>query len=213
MAYGFGVSGPYDQQQPGHQQQPGYQEQPGYQQYQPRYQPGEYQPGGYQPGGYPPGYPPADYPPSNYPPAGYTQWSPPPEPPPRRPGVLVAAGVLWLLNGAFLLVFGILTALADRLPGFEEAMRESGTQIGRDELLAVGIAGAVFGAAIIGLAVPVFTGATWARILITVVAVVPTAFLLVLVVFPLFTIAATVLQFLPQVSRYLQARRRRAAAT
>lgn len=165
---------------------------------------------GYQPyqGGYQQGYP-------AYPPQGYPQQPfggvPVPEPPPRRPGVLVAAGVLWLLNGAFLLVFGIITAMADRLPGFDEAMRDQNLEITRDQLLAVGISGAVFGAAIIALAFPVFSGATWARIVVIVVALVPTAVLFALVVFPLFTIAASVLQFLPPVTRYVQAKRRATA--
>jgi hypothetical protein len=179
------VSSPYDPQQPGHQP--------------------------YQPGSYQPSYPPPGYPPPDYPPAGYQQWSPSEQP--RRPGVLIAAGVLWLLTGAFLLVFGVLIALADRLPGFEEAMRESGTSISRDQLLAVGVFSAVFGAAIAGLAVAVFSGATWARILIMIVAAVPSLLLLGLVVFPLFSVTASVLQFLPPVTRYVQARRRQPSVT
>jgi hypothetical protein len=127
--------------------------------------------------------------------------------------VLIAAGVLWLLNGVFLLVFGVLMALADRLPGFEEAMRASGTEISHDQLLMVGISSAVFGTVITGLAVAVFSGATWARILITIVAVVPSALLLALVVFPLFSVTASVLQFLPPVTRYVQARRRQSSMT
>ena len=121
--------------------------------------------------------------------------------------MLIAAGVLWLLNGAFLLVFGVITAVADRLPGFDEAMRERDTEITRDQLLTIGITGAVSGALIIALGIAVFSGATWARVLVMVVAVVPTAFLLVLIVFPVFTIAASVLQFLPSVGRYVRAKR------
>ena len=200
------MSSPYDPQQPYQQPyQPGYPQDYGQQPYQP------YPPAGYPPPDYPPaGYPPPDYPPPGYPPAGYQQWPPPTTEPPRRPGVLVAAGVLWLLNGAFLLVFGVITAVADQLPGFEEAMLESGNQITRDELVAVGITAAVLGAAMIGLAIVVFVnGALWARILIMVVAIVPAVLLLLTVVFPLFTIAASVLQFLPPVGRYVRARRGR----
>lgn len=148
--------------------------------------------------------------PGGYPQPGYQQqWPPPASEPARRPGVLVAAGVLWLLNGAFLLVLGGFTAVADQLPGFEEAMLSSGVQFTREELLAAGVVIAVFGAAMVGLGLAVLlTGATWARILIIVVALLPTVFLFQLVVFPLFTIAAIVLQFLPPVGRYVEARRR-----
>jgi len=190
------VSSPYDPQQP---YQQGYPPQP----YQPDYPQQPYQQD----------YPQQPYQQAGYPPAGYQQWQPPTAERPRRPGLLVAAGVLWLLNGAFLLVFGVITAVADRLPGFEKAMLESGNQITRQQLLAVGISGAAFGAVIVGLAIAVLlTGAIWARIMIIVVAVVPTLFLLVLIVFPLFTIAASVLQFLPPVGRYVRARRGRPAA-
>ena len=192
------MSGPHDPQQ--HQQWP---------------PPEGHPPAGYPPAGYPPagyqqawGYQPAGYQPAGYQQGGYQPWAPPPD----RPGVLIAAGVLWLLNGAFLLVFGVLTAVADRLPGFNDAMRDRDTEVTREQLLAVGITGAVLGAAIIALGVVVFSGATWARILVMVLAVVPTAFLLVLVIFPLFTIAASVLQFLPPVGRYLHAKRARARA-
>jgi hypothetical protein len=176
----FGVSSPYDPQQPDHQP-------------------------------YQPGYPPPGYPPPGYPPAGYQQWSPSEQP--RRPGVLIAAGMLWLLNGGLLLVFGALIALATRLPGFEEAMRERGAKISHDELMTAGVSGAVFGVVIIGLAVAVFSGAIWARILIMVVAVVPNILLLASIVFPVSFVAASVLQFLPPVTRYVQAKRRQSSVT
>jgi hypothetical protein len=165
---------------------------------------------------YPYGYgqpssPQAGYQPPNYvPPAGYSQWTPPTQPErPRRPGVLIAAGVLWLLNGAFLLFFGIITMLADRFPGFDEAMRDQGLNITRDQLLAIGGGTAAIGLVLIGLAIPVFNGVTWARILIVVVAVVPSVLLITLVIFPLFSLIGGILQFLPPANRYAQARSRR----
>jgi hypothetical protein len=190
----------YDPQQSGQQPyQQGYPQQP----YQQPYPSAGYPPAGYQPAGYQP---------AGYQQAGYQQWQPPTADQPRRPGLLVTAGVLWLLNGAFLLVFGLITAFADRLPGFEEAMLQSGRQITHEQLLSVGLGGAAFGAVLVGLAIVVLvTGATWARILIMAVAVVPTVFLVVLVVFPLITVAASVLQFLSPVNRYVQARRGRPA--
>lgn len=115
------------------------------------------------------------------------------------------AGVLWLVEGALLLVLGTLTALADRLPGFEEAMLESGETITREQLLTAGISGVVFGAAVGGLGVAVLlTGATWARALVVMSAAVPTLVLLIFVLPLVLTVTATVLQYLPAVNRWVR---------
>ncbi|HEY0637325.1 MAG TPA: hypothetical protein VGD67_06740 [Pseudonocardiaceae bacterium] len=192
------MSSPYDpQQQP--QQDPRYPQNPQYPQAQPPQYPYQPDAGGY---GQPYGQP------------GYGQWGqqPVPQPPPRRPGVLTAAGVLWILAGAFLLLFGVLTAVADQLPGFEEAMAQQNLNLDPGLLRGVGIAGAVFGLAVIGLAIVVFRGDTWARIGIVVVVLLPTLVMLTTIVFPLLVIVAAVLQFLPAVNEYTRARARARAA-
>jgi len=48
------------------------------------------------------------------------------------------------------------------------------------------------------------TGATWARVLATAAALPPTLVLFLLVLPPLMTITATVLQFLPPVNRWVR---------
>lgn len=125
----------------------------------------------------------------------------------------MTAGVLWLLVGGLLLVVGLLLIAVNRLPEFEQRLRESGNNFTLDELLFFGVTSAAFGAAIVALGVAVLiSGATWARILVILVAIPPAVTLVALVVFPLATIAASVLQFLPPVSRYVEARRSRTAA-
>jgi hypothetical protein len=222
MAYGFGVSSPNDPsqpyqpadqpgqprpsaaqpepdqpgyQQPGYSGYPGYQQQPGYPGYQ---QPGYQQPG-YQQPGYQPGY--SQWPSSE-------QWPDSSRGPVRRPGVLIAAGVLWLLIALFLLLLGVLMAVAGQLPGFNEAMREQGVIITSEQLLASGLVVIAFGLAIGLLTIPVFRGALWARIAIIAVALLPTFIFARTLIFPLFVIAAAVLQFLPAANNYALDRRR-----
>jgi hypothetical protein len=151
------------------------------------------------------GYPTLPY--GGFPPAQYGGW-PAQESaaPPRRPGTLITAGVLWLLNGAFLLLIGGVAVIADRMPGVEEVYAEN-PDVTPEMVRVFGLVTTPIAIAMIGLAIMVFTGATWARILITVLGVPVALAGIALVILPLLTIVAIVLQFLPASNAYASARR------
>ena len=191
-------SDPHDQpsqsQQPGqpeHRQQleqpayPSYPQSPpyGYPQYQ-----GYQQPPGYSPYGTWPGYQ-------------------APTEPPSRPPVLVAAGVIWLLVGAGMALIGLVLALASRLPETKDLYADN-PEI-TSMFTGIGVAVAVLGAIVIGLAVPVFSGAMWARIAISASGGLLALLAIGTFVVPVMVIVAIVLQFLPSVNAYAAAKRRR----
>jgi hypothetical protein len=193
--------------------------------YQPYGQSGHPQPGSEQPGQHPgyqqPGYPQSGYPgyqQPGYQQPGYQQPSYPQWPgqydsaesgaPMRRPAVLIAAGVIWLLIALFMVAFGIFTAVADQIPGFNEAMRQQGITITSEQLRTFGFLLISFGVLIGALGILVFRGSLWARIAVLAAALMPALVLVQTYFFPLLVITAGVLQFLPAANAYAQQRRR-----
>jgi hypothetical protein len=188
-----GVTGPNDPPQP----------------YQPYDQPSYPQPGYPQPGYPQPGYQQPGYQQPAYQQPGYPQWPGDDKPAaPRRPGVLIAAGVLWLVIAAFLILVGVVTSVADQIPGFNDAMRQQGITVTPEQLRTLGFLQIAFGVLIGALGVLVFRGSLWARIAVVVVAAVPGLLFSRTLFFPLLVIAAAVLQFLPAANAYAQDRRR-----
>jgi hypothetical protein len=122
---------------------------------------------------------------------------------PRRPGVLTAASVLWILYGVTFVVIGVGVAASYWLP----AISEPSPSAGQVDDIGYGLVAVGFGMLITVLGVFVLNGTTWARVVVMVVAAMLAILMIGLLIFAVVTIIASVLQFLPPVSRYVAATR------
>lgn len=169
-----------------------------------------------QPGGLPPpgqgGYPEAQ--------PGYQGGMPPPpgdhtERPVRRPGVVVAAAVLWVLTGLLFLLAGLATALAGGNAEVQEeldnAFAQSGLTVDTDILqqgiVVTGVVLAVVGALLVIGALLMLRRSNAARILLTVLGVIVALLLLGTVIGTIVVLVAIVLQFLPAANAWFRAPR------
>lgn len=156
------------------------------------------QPGGWSDTPYPAGMPPGQ-----------------PAAPPRRPGVVVAAAVLWVLAGLFFLLSGLVLAFAGSNATveqqFEDAVAQSGVQIDPETLqqgvLVTGIVMAVLGGLLVLLALLMLGRSNGARVVLTVLGVLAALLLLGTVIGTLVLLVAIVLQFLPSANAWFRFRR------
>ncbi|HYZ10233.1 MAG TPA: hypothetical protein VE709_16920 [Pseudonocardiaceae bacterium] len=132
-----------------------------------------------------------------------------------RPGVVVVSVVLWVLTGLFLLLPGLVLALAggnqavqDQL---ENTVAQSGLQVDpetlRQGVVVTGVVMAVLGALLVVLSLLMLLRSNAARILLTVLGVLVALVLLGTVVGTLVVLVAIVLQFLPPANVWFRARR------
>ncbi|MDQ3887277.1 MAG: hypothetical protein M3308_09810 [Actinomycetota bacterium] len=168
-------------------------------------------------------------------PSGYPAGMPPPSggmPPPsgeytgashlgdRRPGLVVASVVLWVLIGLFFLLPGLVLALVGDNQAMQEQLEDqladvaapSGVQLEPETLqqwiFATGVVMAVLGALLIILSLLMLMRSNVARIVLTVLGVPVALLLLRTVVGTLVVLAAIVLQFLPPANVWFRSRRR-----
>src|SRR5829696_4681914 len=105
-----------------------------------------------------------------------------------------------MLYGAMFGVFGSLLAASPWLPAIGMTISH-----GPDAAVTAGLAAVASGMLIFALGACVLSGAAWARVTVMVLSGTIALYMYSLIVFPLVAIIASVLQFLPSVSRYVAA--------
>lgn len=145
----------------------------------------------------------------------YGGYPPGPLPPARRPGVLIAAVVLWVLIGLFALIAGIVliavSGSEQTVNTFVGTLEDRGFANVDDEtvrtaLVAVGVVVVVLGILEIASALVMLRRQNWARVLVTIVGVLVGIAMFRTFLVPAGVVIAIILQFLAPSNQWFRTR-------